>query len=177
MVFIKNGIILPNQSGFKPGDSCVNQHLSTTHEIYKSFDGGFDIRSVFLDIWKTFYKVWQEGSNFNSLWMPSSLTLFISQTWISSTFSRKCSKRWPVVMNSHFSAFSFIYLWLNHLTASWELFCSFSITTFKELPFRLPWRSFSLLNWIGDITLSHSSLQENRRLDFFFNWLLLESVK
>ena len=27
-----------NQSGFRPGDSCVHQLLSITHEIYKSFD-------------------------------------------------------------------------------------------------------------------------------------------
>ena len=59
--FIKNGIILPIQSGFKSGDSCVNQHLSITHEIYKSFDGGFDVRIVFLDISKAFCKVWSEG--------------------------------------------------------------------------------------------------------------------
>ena len=26
------------QPGFIPGDSCVAQHLSITHEIYKSFD-------------------------------------------------------------------------------------------------------------------------------------------
>ena len=44
--FIKKGLILPNQPGFKSGDSCVNQHLSITHEIYKSFDCGFDVRSL-----------------------------------------------------------------------------------------------------------------------------------
>ena len=59
--FIKNGQISQNQSGFKPGDSCVNQLLSITHEIYKSFDDGFDVRSVFLDISKAFDKVWHEG--------------------------------------------------------------------------------------------------------------------
>ena len=32
--FIKNDLISQNQSGFKPGDSCVNQLLSITHEIY-----------------------------------------------------------------------------------------------------------------------------------------------
>ena len=36
--FIENGLISHNQSGFKRGDSCINQLLSTTHEIYKSFD-------------------------------------------------------------------------------------------------------------------------------------------
>ena len=32
--FIANELISSNQSGFKPGDSCVNQLLSFTHEIY-----------------------------------------------------------------------------------------------------------------------------------------------
>ena len=59
--FIKNSIILQNQSGFKPGDSCFNQILAITHEIYKSFDDGLDVRGVFLDISKAFDKVWHEG--------------------------------------------------------------------------------------------------------------------
>ena len=52
LLFIKNGLILQNQLGFKTGDSCVNQLLSLTHEIYKSFDDRLDLRSVFLDISK-----------------------------------------------------------------------------------------------------------------------------
>ena len=55
--FIKNGLILQNQSGFKLGETCVNQLLSITHEIYKSFDDGFDVRSVFLNILKALDKV------------------------------------------------------------------------------------------------------------------------
>ena len=39
--FIENNLISPNQSGFKPGDSCTNQLISITHEIYQSFDDGF----------------------------------------------------------------------------------------------------------------------------------------
>ena len=54
-------MISKDQSGFKPGDSCINQLLSTTHEIYKSFDDGLEIRSVFLYISKAFDKVWHEG--------------------------------------------------------------------------------------------------------------------
>ena len=34
--FIENYLISHNQLGFKRGDSCINQLLST-HEIYKSF--------------------------------------------------------------------------------------------------------------------------------------------
>ena len=57
----KNSIISQNESGFKSGDSCVNQ---LTHELYKSFDDGFEIRSVYLGISKAFVKVWYEGINF-----------------------------------------------------------------------------------------------------------------
>ena len=59
--FIENELISSNQSGFKPGDSCINQLLAITHEIYKSFDDGFEVRGVFLDISKAFDKVWHEG--------------------------------------------------------------------------------------------------------------------
>ena len=54
---LENNLISPNQSGFKPGDSCINQLLSITHEIYNSFDEGLEVRSVFLDISKTFDRV------------------------------------------------------------------------------------------------------------------------
>ena len=58
--FLANNLLAPNQSGFKPGDSCINQLLIIIHEIYSSFDVGFEVRSVFLDISKTFNKVWHE---------------------------------------------------------------------------------------------------------------------
>ena len=59
--FIVIDLISPNQSGFKPVDSCTNQLMSITHEIYQSFDHGFDVRGVFLDISKAFDKVWHNG--------------------------------------------------------------------------------------------------------------------
>ena len=59
--FTKNHVISQSQSGFKPGDSCINQLLSITHEIYKSFDDGLDVRGVFLDISKAFDKAWHKG--------------------------------------------------------------------------------------------------------------------
>ena len=59
--FIENKLISSNQSGFKLGDSCINQLLSITHEIYKSFDVGLEVRSVSLDISKAFDKVWHDG--------------------------------------------------------------------------------------------------------------------
>ena len=59
--FIANELISPNQSGFKPGDSCINQLLSITHKIYKSFDDGYEVRGIFLYISKAFDKVWHNG--------------------------------------------------------------------------------------------------------------------
>ena len=40
---LENNLISPNQSGFKPGDSCINQLLSITHKIYNSFDEGLEV--------------------------------------------------------------------------------------------------------------------------------------
>ena len=59
--FTENNLIPDNQSGFKPGDSCVNQLLSIIHEIYQSFDDNLEVRAVFLDISKAFDKVWHKG--------------------------------------------------------------------------------------------------------------------
>ena len=60
-LFRKNHLISHNRSGSKPGDSCINQLLLITHEIYKLFYNGLDVRGVFLDISKAFGKVWQKG--------------------------------------------------------------------------------------------------------------------
>ena len=59
--FIENELISSNQSGFKPGNSCVNQLMSITHEIYKSFDEGHEVGGVFLGISKAFDKIWHDG--------------------------------------------------------------------------------------------------------------------
>ena len=60
-IFVSNNLNSLNQSGFKPGDSCINQLLSITPEIYKSFDGGLEVTGVFLDISKAFDKLWHQG--------------------------------------------------------------------------------------------------------------------
>ena len=51
-LLIASELISSNQSGFNPGDSCINQLLSITNEIYKSFDDGYDVRGD---------KVWHNG--------------------------------------------------------------------------------------------------------------------
>ena len=56
-------LLNPNQSGFRPSDSCINQLLAITHEIFEAFDcnPALEVRSVFLDISKAFDKLWHEG--------------------------------------------------------------------------------------------------------------------
>ena len=48
-----------NQSGFQLGDSCKYQLLSIVHNIYAGFDQ--NLLLYFLDISKSFVKVWHKG--------------------------------------------------------------------------------------------------------------------
>ena len=59
----ENELLTPNQSGFRPGDSTVNQLFSITHKIYSAFEEfpSRETRTVFSDISKAFDKVWHEG--------------------------------------------------------------------------------------------------------------------
>ena len=58
-----HSLLSDKQSGFRPGDSTVNQLIAMTHEIYKAFDCNppLDVRSVYLDISKAFDRVWHDG--------------------------------------------------------------------------------------------------------------------
>ena len=49
-LFMENALISSNKSGFKLSYSCINQILSITHELYKSFDDLHVVRGVFFDI-------------------------------------------------------------------------------------------------------------------------------
>ena len=42
--FIENKLIAANQSGFKPGDFCVNQLIAITDEIYESFEEAMKLK-------------------------------------------------------------------------------------------------------------------------------------
>ena len=59
--FANNELISKHQSGFRPGDSTINQLLAITDEIFKSFESHSETRAAFLDISKAFDKVWHEG--------------------------------------------------------------------------------------------------------------------
>ena len=59
--FIESKLIAADRPGFKPGDSCINQFIAITHKICQSFDKGYEVLCVFLDISKAFDKVWHKG--------------------------------------------------------------------------------------------------------------------
>ena len=63
--FTANNLISPNQSGFNPGDSSLNQLLSIPHEVYQSFENGLEVWDVFLDISEAFDRVSLDGLTFN----------------------------------------------------------------------------------------------------------------
>ena len=50
----RENLLNPNQSGFRPGDSTINQLLSITHSIFEAFDcnSTLDVRSFYIDISK-----------------------------------------------------------------------------------------------------------------------------
>ena len=50
------------QSGFTKNDSCINQLVSITQEMYFSFNcnHSLEVRGAFLDLSKTFDKVWDD---------------------------------------------------------------------------------------------------------------------
>ena len=59
--FIEKKFISSSQSCFKPYNSCINQLLSISHEVYSSFDEGLETRSISRDIAKAFDRVWYNG--------------------------------------------------------------------------------------------------------------------
>ena len=59
--FIENNLTSKSQSGFRPVDSCINQLLSKTHEIYQSFNDSIEVRAIFLDTSQAFDPVWHNG--------------------------------------------------------------------------------------------------------------------
>ena len=58
-----NNILNINQSGFRSSDSCINQLINITHDVFQSFDSNpsLEVRGVFLDISKAFDRVWHKG--------------------------------------------------------------------------------------------------------------------
>ena len=59
----QNCLLKANQSGFRPGDSCIHQFIAITHNIFTVFNANpsLEVRSIFLDLSKVFDRVWHKG--------------------------------------------------------------------------------------------------------------------
>ena len=88
---LQEELLNPNQSGFRPSDSCVNQIIAITHETFKAFDcnPSLEVRSVFLDISKAFDKVWHEVLLYKLKYMGISGELYnLLENYLSDRFQR-----------------------------------------------------------------------------------------
>lgn len=105
------------QSGFRPGNSPVQQLMYIVHKIYVALEKGNEVSAVFLDISKVFDRVWHRGLlvKLSSIGVEGNLltcfACYLSDRkgWLSKVFIatgvilRPVSRRvcsWPVV-NSH----------------------------------------------------------------------------
>ena len=88
---LEEKLLNQNQSGFRPSDSCINQLLAITHDIFEAFDvnPSLEVRSVFLDISKAFDKVWHEGLLYKLKSMGISGELYeLLENYLSGRFQR-----------------------------------------------------------------------------------------
>ena len=96
-----NQLHTPSHSGFRPGNSTVNQLLSITHQIYSAFEEfpSRETRAVFLDISKAFDKVWHDGLLFKLKNYGISGSLFtVKKDFLSMQSSTSCFKRKKLVL-------------------------------------------------------------------------------
>ena len=88
---LQEELLNPNQSGFRLSDSCVNQLIAITHDIFEAFDcnPSLEVRSVFLDISKAFDKVWHKGLLYKLKSMGISSELYnLLENYLSDRFQR-----------------------------------------------------------------------------------------
>ena len=57
IILLEIGYLNRLQSGFRPGDSTVNQLIYLVHQIHQAVKDGKEVHIVFLDISKAFDKV------------------------------------------------------------------------------------------------------------------------
>ena len=61
--FDQNCLLKTNQSGFRPGDSCIHQLIAVTHNNFTDFDANpsLEVHGIFLDLSNVFDRLWHKG--------------------------------------------------------------------------------------------------------------------
>ena len=57
ITLLDNNLLSPKQSGFRLGDSCVDQMLPINHKTFSAFDIGLVVLQLTLDISKAFDEI------------------------------------------------------------------------------------------------------------------------
>ena len=76
---LDNNLLSSHQSGFRKGDSTINQLLFLYNEFSRALDEGKEVRTVFFDISKAFDRVWHKGllHKIESLGIKGNLLLWV----------------------------------------------------------------------------------------------------
>ena len=94
----EHNLVNPNQSWFRPKDSCVYLLVEITHNIFSSFDCNptLETKAVFLEISKAFDKVWHKGLLFKleSMGICGNL-LNLMESFLSERFQRVLNEYHP----------------------------------------------------------------------------------
>ena len=88
---LEERILNPDQLCFRLSDSYVDQLIAITYEIFEAFDCNprLEVRSVFLDISKSFDKVWNEGLLYKLKLVGISGELYnLLENYLSGSFQR-----------------------------------------------------------------------------------------
>ena len=124
--FFSNKLFTSPQSWFLPVDLCIAQLLSIIHKIQATFNNNatIDVRVVFLDVYKAFYKIWHKGPRFSlrSYGIEGTLLSLLEH------YLENCEQR--VVLNGQIS--------------EWK-------TTFSRFPLRLVLGRFLFLIYINNL--------------------------
>ena len=96
---LKNILITKFLSGFRPGDSNVNQLISISNDFGKAIDDGKEIRIIFCDISKAFDCVWHKGL----LYKLKSIGIHVDDTILKWFESYLSNRRQQVLINGETS--------------------------------------------------------------------------
>ena len=128
-----NKLLTPNQSGFRPGDSTINQMLYITHKIYSAFEDypSRETRAVFSDISKAFDKVWHESLIFKLK------SYGISGGLLNLIISYLSNRKPWVVLNGKCSEWSRIRAGVPQGSVLGPLFFQYTLTTSSKMSARM----------------------------------------
>lgn len=97
-----NNLLNSKNSGFRHGDSTINQLVSISDKLYRALDNRQEARMVFLDASKAFDKVWHKGLLFKLKQLGLQGTVI---DWLSSYLDKR---RQRVVINGAHSSWAFL---------------------------------------------------------------------